>query len=114
MDGAHLVGELEVALQRLQQAAKSLRSAVREREDQGELRDPTLTSAGSAGALRAGGRRQLTSERGEVLLQRHPAQLRRVGEQLPQLLDLLLDGLVLLGPGTRLCWRGHDWFPSVR
>src|SRR4030095_851910 len=50
VDGGYLL-RAEVGFQRLQQAAKSLRSAWHELEDQGELRDLTLTKADPAGAL---------------------------------------------------------------
>jgi hypothetical protein len=43
----------------------------------------------------------------ENVLQRRPAHLRRVGEQLPQLADLLLDGQVLSGFGRRRCLGCH-------
>jgi hypothetical protein len=43
----------------------------------------------------------------ENLLQRRPAHLRRIGEQLPQLVDLLLGGRVLSGSGRRRCFCRH-------
>src|SRR5262245_13371096 len=50
VDGGYLL-RAEVGFQGLQQAAKSLRSAWHELEDQGELRDLTLTKADPARAL---------------------------------------------------------------
>src|SRR5262245_44699193 len=50
VDSGYLL-RAEVGFQRLQQAAKSLRSAWHELEDQGEFRDLTLTKADAARAL---------------------------------------------------------------
>jgi hypothetical protein len=49
--GANGVSALEVAFQQLQEAAKSLRSAFRKREDRGEFRDLALTRADPPGAF---------------------------------------------------------------
>jgi hypothetical protein len=105
VDGPNPVRTLEVAFQQLQQATKPLRSAVRERKDQGELRDPAPTSADPTGALRHRRRCQLLFESRKRFLERDFAKLWRVGVQLAQLLDLLLDVLLRRVRSLRLRLR---------
>ena len=97
VEGADLVRAVEVAVQQLQERAQPLGSAGRERDDDGQLRDLAQAAADPAGALHRRRRlRHLRRQLSEHALQRLLPHLRRVGEQLPQLLDLLLGGLVLV------------------
>jgi len=91
MEGADCVPSPEVALQRLQESAKPLRSTFCERNYPGELRDFALTGADTAGVLRPSRRCQLSFEIGQTLLQRDSAQFGRVSVKLTQLLNLLVD-----------------------
>ena len=83
MNGADVVRASQVAAEQLQKRAQALGPAGRERNDDRQLRDLT--------------------QRAEDVLQRPLAYFRRVGEQFPQLVDLVaLDAHVCRG-----CVRCH-------
>jgi hypothetical protein len=94
VEGANRISAAEVTFQRLQQSAKSLRSAFGEGNDPGELGDFSLTGADTAGVLSSSRNCQLSFEIGQPSLQRRPAQFGRIGVKLTQLLDLLLNDRV--------------------
>src|SRR5262245_3179667 len=107
VDCAYRVRRLEVPFHQLQQAAKPLRSAFRERNEQGELRDLVLPGTDTTGGLRAGWRCQFLRECGEPVRQRSSAQFRRVGVQLPELLKLFVDREILFLLDRCCCLRSH-------
>ena len=89
----------------LQERAQTLRAAGCERDDDRQLRHLAEAGADAAGAFYR--RRQIRSLRPQLVervLQRLLADLRRVGEQVPELLDLFLDGLVLFRSGRAEVW----------
>jgi hypothetical protein len=107
VEGANQIPAFEVAFQRLQQSAQPLRSALGERNDSGELRDLSLPGADTAGGLRPGRRCQLPFEIVQTSLQRSPAQLGRVGVELSELLNFLLDSHALQCPLSCCCLHRH-------
>jgi hypothetical protein len=110
VETAHLVSFIEVAAQQTQKPAQALGAARRERHDNRQLRDLPEPGADAASALDGGGRRfrHLRFDLPQRGLQRLFPELRRVGEQLTQLPDLLRAGLVLFRFGRCHCFRTHD------
>src|SRR5262249_42003417 len=100
---------LEVAVQQLQERAQPASAARREWDDDGQLRDLTQTAADAACAFNRRRRRfgRIRRQLSEHVLECLFPKLRRVGEDLAQLLDLLGGSLLMLRNCRGRCLRIH-------